>query len=56
MNINDPPKIDELSHTGISVCLVTKLSKKAAIKNNGTSPIAIFIPSTAPFLNEAIRV
>ena len=56
MNNSDDAKIVMLSHTGISVCLVTKPSKNAATIKMGTMPIATFMPSLAPFFNETTRL
>lgn len=56
MNANDDARMLMLSHTGISVWRVTKLSKKAAVINIGISPTVIFMPSFAPLFNDANRV
>jgi hypothetical protein len=55
ININDDARIETLSHIGISVCRVTKLSKKAATINIGTRPMAIFMPCLAPRFNDSMR-
>ena len=56
MKHSDEAKIVTLNHVGISVCRVTNPSKKAAIINKGTRPMAIFMPSLAPFFKDTIRV
>lgn len=45
-----------LSHTGISVCRVTKPSKIPATNTIGNMPRVIFMPSSAPRLKDANRL
>jgi hypothetical protein len=52
MNKKETIKIMLLSQAGISVCLVTKLSKIAAVATIGTIPSIIFKPFLAPFFND----
>ncbi len=53
IKVNEPIIIVKLSHIGICVCLVTKLSKNPAVIKIGTKPTAIFTPCFAPLTNEA---
>ena len=52
MKVSDESIIVKLSHMGILVYRVTKLSKKPAMMKIGTRPTAIFTPCLAPLTNE----
>jgi hypothetical protein len=56
MKISDPARMEILTAYGISVCLVTKLSKKAATRNKGIRPITIFKPSLPPLIRDSLRL
>ena len=45
-----------LTHIGILLYRVTKLSKKAATKKSGTNPITILSPSLPPRIKACMRV
>ena len=56
IKIKDEVRMLMLNQTGISVCLVIKPSKNAAIKMIGIIPAAIFVPSLALEMNDWARV
>ena len=56
MSAKDKLIIKIANQSGISVCLVTKLSRKPAITKKGTVLNTTFRPTFTPFIKDAIRL